>query len=218
MTFVRARIPPSHKSATNISNYHYAVIGFGSQSSDHLCLLPPYDLIYCWKCFWYPSKKGSLSMCRHLAALLLPISFPQEYRSTFKAVNLFIATGPESRQAMRVLPPITESQPIPLNIPRRSRNTRQNIVFYDLSSSPRTQPSSTATSSSGQTAGTPSAPASCSHYSTCSISPNCDCTCPNSHNSCFTCPSSHIYLSSFSTICSLASTCSTTYSYTHSYS
>ena len=152
MTFVRARIPPSHKSATSISNYHYAVIGFGQQSSDHLRLLPPFDKIYMWKCFRCPSKNGSLSMCRHLAALLLPISFPQEYKSTYKPVNLFSATGPEARQAMRVLPPVTESQPIPLNIPRRSSDTRQNIIFYDLSSSPRGQPSSTTTSSSGQAA------------------------------------------------------------------
>ena len=51
MTFVRARIPPSFRSATSISNFHYAVIGFGAASSDHLRLLPPYDKIYCWKCF-----------------------------------------------------------------------------------------------------------------------------------------------------------------------
>ena len=89
MTFVRARIPPSFKSATSISNFHYAVIGFGASSSDNLQLLPPFDRIYCWKCFRCPAKNGSLSMCRHLATLLMGISFPQEYKSRKNERSIF---------------------------------------------------------------------------------------------------------------------------------
>ena len=159
MTLVRCRIPPSHKSAASVSNFHYAVIGFGTEANDHLRLLPPYNKIFCWKCFRCPAMNGSLSMCRHLAALLLPISFPQEYRSTFKAVNLLSAAGPESRISMRILPPVTESQPIPLNISGRCRNTRSDWTFYDLSQNPR---ASTVTVTSGATSSStqPTAPVS----------------------------------------------------------
>ena len=151
ITFVRARIPPSMKSATSISNFHYAVIGFGEESSDHLRLLPPYDRIFTWKCFRCPAKNGSLSMCRHLATLLLAISFPQEYRSTYKPVNLLSAVEPEARQLMRILPPTTESRTIPLNIERRSRNTRQNLTFYDLSQTPRASQANVSTAGSTNT-------------------------------------------------------------------
>ena len=154
MTFVRCRIPPSHKSATSVSNFHFAVIGFGTQTSDHLRLLQPYDKVYAWKCFRCPAKNGSLSMCRHMAAMLIPISFPQEYRSTFKPVDLFSATGPESRQSMRILPPVTESQPIPLNIPRRSGNTRRNLTFYDFTQNPRQSTLTAASTTSSTTTST----------------------------------------------------------------
>ena len=86
--FVRAKIPPSHSSATQQSNWHYAVIGFVEEGSSRLGLLSPYDRIVMWRCWRCPALNGSMSMCRHLGALLCGVSYPQAYRSTFRSVNL----------------------------------------------------------------------------------------------------------------------------------
>ena len=130
-TIVKAVIPPSMKSATQRSNFHHVVIGFGQEHSARLGQIPPYTRIYFWKCFQCPSKMGSVGMDRHCATLLCMLSFPHTYRSKAKAPNLLNPTAPDSRQGFTILPPSDQSADIPANIPRKIRNTRSTNPFYD---------------------------------------------------------------------------------------
>ena len=155
LCFVRSKIPPTFKSATQPANFHYAVIGFSQESSGSLQLLPPYDKIVMWRCCRCAALNGSMSMCRHLAALLMGLSFKHEYRSTFRRVNLLNTVADQERQSLVILPPITQSQDIPQLIPRRSRDwRRESSNLYATGSTqiarsrstPPTQPRSVAAS------------------------------------------------------------------------
>ena len=138
LKLVRCRVPPSYRSATSPANFHWVVIGFGPESSDRNQLRPPYNRIYFWKCFKCPALSGSISMDRHLAAFLKALSFKDLYSPTNKTVNILNTVAQPRRQTTRILPPTQASRDIPLNIPRRSRNTRRNLgghldPLYDLS-------------------------------------------------------------------------------------
>ena len=144
--FVRVKIPPSHTSATSPSNFHYAVIGFVENPSVRLGLLPPYDRIVMWRCFSCPALNGMMSMCRHLATALMGLSYPQEYKSTFKSVDVLNTVATTQRQMLLILPPTQISQPIPVNIQRRSVSHREGSFLYDSSNnSGNTTTSSTST-------------------------------------------------------------------------
>ena len=152
LCFVRAKIPPSHKSATQPSNFHYAVIGFlVGEGLPRLGLMPPYDRIVMWRCWRCPALNGIMSMCRHLGTLLCGVSFPQAYRSTFRSINLLDTVADVRRQTTMILPPTTTSQPIPENIPRRSVNVRAGQPLYDTSTASTASSSSTTTTSSTST-------------------------------------------------------------------
>ena len=132
MRLVRCQIPPSYKSASTRSNFHWAVIGFGTEPIARMGFLPPYDRIYFFRCFKCPAKNGSMSMDRHLATLLKALSFPGEYRSTAKSVNVLNTVAETNRQATDILPP-SNSVTIPPNITRRSQNRRSTCPLYSLS-------------------------------------------------------------------------------------
>ena len=106
----------------------------------------PYNTIYFWYCFCCPALNGSLSMCRHLAALLKGLSFKSEYKSTAKAPNLLNTVVGSRRQTADILPS-SLSVDLPSSILRRSRNRRSTVAgrpnpIYDLnSSSPSPSPS-----------------------------------------------------------------------------
>ena len=125
MRIVRCHTPPSYKTATTRSNFHWTVICFGRNPSARLGLLSPYDLIYCWRCFKCPSLNGSMSMDRHCAALLKALSFPHEFHSTAKPVNILNTVAVSRRQTTDILPPsLSADIPSGIQDPRRSRNTR----------------------------------------------------------------------------------------------
>jgi hypothetical protein len=150
LRLVRSRIPPSYRSATSPANFHWVVIAFGEETSDRMKLRPPYDRIYFWRCFNCPALNGTLSMDRHLAALLKALSFKHLYRSTAKTVNILNTVAEPNRQTTQILPPTQQSVNIPDSISRRSRNTRELLgnlpnPLYDLRfSSVRTTPFPTA--------------------------------------------------------------------------
>ena len=138
LKLVKCKIPPSSKSATSPANFHDVVIGFGDQPSDRMGLRPPYDQIYFYHCFRCPSLNGTVSMDRHLAALLVGLSFKANYRSTAKPVNVLNTVAEDSRQTTQALPPTHQSVDIPDHIVRRSRNRRlyrggEINPLYDLS-------------------------------------------------------------------------------------
>ena len=74
LTLVGCKIPPSNKTASP-ANYHWAVIGFGREASARIGMDPPYDRIYFYHCFGCPALNGSISMDKHLAALLQMCSY-----------------------------------------------------------------------------------------------------------------------------------------------
>ena len=101
-------------------------------------LRPPYDQIYFYHCFRCPSLNGTVSMDRHLAALLVGLSFKANYRSTAKPVNVLNTVAEHSRQTTQALPPTNQSVDIPDHIVRRSRIRRlyrggEINPLYDLS-------------------------------------------------------------------------------------
>ena len=136
LRLVRCQIPPSYKTATTRTNFHWTVIAFGREPSTRMGLRSPYDRVYCWRCFKCPARNGSLSMDRHLATLLKALSFPSEYKSTAKTVNILNTVAGTRRQATDILPPST-SVNIPSVILRRTRNVRSSYAgrpnpLYDL--------------------------------------------------------------------------------------
>ena len=127
LRLVRCKIPPSYKSATNPANFHWVLIAFGAEPSDRLGLRPPYDTIYFWRCFQCQSLNGTLSMDRHLAALLKALSFKSLYRPTSKSVNLLNTVADPSRQTTRVLPPSFQSVDISASSVGRRRGTNRRL-------------------------------------------------------------------------------------------
>ena len=120
------QVPPSYKSATSPANFHSVVIAYSSDSSDQLGLRPPYDKILFWRCYKCPALNGTISMDRHLAALLQALSFKSMYKSTAKPANLLNTVAETNRQTTQALPPTQQSANIPQNIRRRGRNRREN--------------------------------------------------------------------------------------------
>ena len=97
-------------------------------------------------CFRCPAKNGVVSMCRHICTLLMGASFPQEFRSTYKPVNVLSTVAQRSRQLHIALPPSNSSADIPDIVRRRSSSHRlRSSNLYprqqsrsSSSSSPRT--------------------------------------------------------------------------------
>ena len=123
VTLVRCAVPPSNKSAVR-QNYHWPVIAFGIQPSDRLGLRDPYRTILFWYCHNCASLNGSLSFCRHLAVLLKTMSFRNVFKSTARGIDLLNTVVEDSRQALRILPPVDVSTNLPVNVRRRSENKR----------------------------------------------------------------------------------------------
>ena len=165
LTLIRAKIPPSNRCSTS-SNHHHPVIGFGTTPQDQLGLRDPYRVIYYWRCMNCSSLNGALSFCRHLAALLVSVSFPYFYRSASRNVSLLNSVIERSLQVLDVLPRVDASVPIPQNIQRRSNNTRTTVggalnPLYDTtvpSSVGVGAPPSTASTTPGTTSSSATAP------------------------------------------------------------
>ena len=126
LRLVRCHIPPSYKTATTRVNFHWAVIAFGREPSTRLGLRSPYDRILFWYCHKCPSKNGSMSMDRHLATLLKALSFPTEFKSTAKSVNILNTVAGTRRQTTNILPQVLSAN-LPPRIQRRSRNVRSML-------------------------------------------------------------------------------------------
>ena len=126
VTLVRFCAPPTYKAAVP-ANFRWPVIAFADSPSDRLGLRDPYRVILYWNCFNCPSKCGLLSFCRHLAAELKLLSFPDQYRSTARGIDLLNTMADDSRQVLRALPSADVSAAIPPRIPYRSQNTRTFI-------------------------------------------------------------------------------------------
>ena len=131
VTLVRTSIPPSNRSATR-ANYHHPVIGFGTVPSERLGMQNPYRVIYFWRCMNCPSKNGLISCCKHLAALLKVLSFPQNYRSTARGIDLLNTVADNSRQVTQILPPNRTSLQLPRNVLRKSIRNRRAYIGGQL--------------------------------------------------------------------------------------
>ena len=130
VTLIRTAIPPSNKSATTRSNYHFPVIAYADQGSSRLGLRPPYDRILYFYCCSCPSLNGSLSFDKHLAALLKAVSFCHHFRSTARVSDFLNTVSGDARQVRHALPTNMSSADMPVVVPRRSRDTRARDPLY----------------------------------------------------------------------------------------
>ena len=183
LTLIRAKIPPSNRCSTS-SNHHHPVIGFGTTPQDQLGLRDPYRVIYYWRCMNCSSLNGALSFCRHLAALLVSVSFPYFYRSASRGVSLLNSVIERSLQVLDVLPRVRASVPIPQNVMRRSNNTRTTVggalnPLYDttvpssvgVGAAPSTASTTTGTTSSSTAPSTAPSPSPSTTPSTATSTP-----------------------------------------------
>ena len=132
LTLARSLIPPTMKSATQRSNFHQVVIGFGATPSDRLGQPDPFNQVYFWRCFQCPAMCGSLSMDRHCATLLCALAFRQTYRSKARLGTLLNPVALDCRQGNIILPANNQSADIPADIPRKSSGAnRANNPFYE---------------------------------------------------------------------------------------
>ena len=140
LVLVRCAVPPSNKSASSRANYHYPVIAFGAGGSSRLGLPAPYNRIYFWYCVSCPSLNGLICMDKHLASLLKALSFNQVYKSTARIPDMLNTVADPARQVILALPSARTSTDIPLNVQRRSRDTRRNDPLYSGSWAVAAQP------------------------------------------------------------------------------
>ena len=167
---VGCKIPPSNKSSSP-ANFHWAVIVFGRSATNRLGMNPPYDRIYFYHCFGCPALNGSISMDRHIAALLEMCSFRFLYKPTNRTVNLLNTVADRSRKASHILPAST-SVDIPVSAGRRSRDRRSGNPLYGGDSRPaRPSVSSTPSASTRPTTQTPAQPSRASTPTTVPPSP-----------------------------------------------
>ena len=143
VTFVRSLMPPTHRSISSSQNFHMCVIAFGDEGNDQLGLIPPFDKVLYWYCHGCPSLNALCSMDRHLAALMMGLSFQELFKSTAKNVRILNPVALESNQCLVSLPMMHQSKEIPQQVGRRSRDTRQSdtnplYVFGDLPTQTRT--------------------------------------------------------------------------------
>ena len=101
-----------------------AVIALGDNESNRLGLIDPYKRILFWFCYKCPARNALCSMHRHLAGLLMGLSFQQYFKSTAKDYSLLNPVALESNQCLIALPMGQQSQEIPQHDGRRSRDTR----------------------------------------------------------------------------------------------
>ena len=80
------------------------------------------------RCFNCPALNGTISLDRHLGALLKALSFPEAFRSRAHTVDLLNPAAPSERQ-LRLILPQDQSSEIPQCV-RRSRDTRRNNILF----------------------------------------------------------------------------------------
>ena len=126
----RCLIPPSFRSATSRSNWHWVVIVLSFQPSTRLNLRQPYDQILFWRCFNCPALNGSMTMDRHIAGFLIGLSFKQTYEPSAKIVNTLNTVAEENRLCTDILPPMMQSSSIPVTSARRSQDSRDPSIHF----------------------------------------------------------------------------------------
>ena len=137
VTFVRSLMPPTHRSTSSPQNFHMCVIAFGDEGNNRLGLIPPFDRVLYWYCYGCPSLNALCSMDRHLAALVMGLSFQELFKSTAKNVRIMNPVALESNQCLVSLPMMQQSREIPEQVGRRTRDRRQSdtnplYVYGDL--------------------------------------------------------------------------------------
>ena len=143
VTFVRSLMPPTHRSTSSSQNFHMCVIAFGDEGNNRLGLIPPFDKVLYWYCHGCPSLNALCSMDRHLAALMMGLSFQELFKPTAKNVRILNPVALETNQCLVSLPMMRQSREIPQQVGRRSRDTRQRednplYVYGDLPTQRRT--------------------------------------------------------------------------------
>ena len=126
LTFVRCLIPStnSHFNRATRAGGHWCVFAISEQPTDRMGLRPPYNRIQFFRCFACSSLNGTVSLDRHLGAMLKGLSFPGEFRPVARFVSLLNTTAPRNHQQQHILPP-NPVQNIPV-VTRKSVDRRRN--------------------------------------------------------------------------------------------
>ena len=131
-TLIRMKCPPSHKSDTVPANWKFAVIGFSNAANQRLSIRGPLSQVLFWGCYGCPSDMGLMRTCKHVAALLMVLSFPYAFVPRTLSVGLLNPKAAPGTQTTHILPDSggggwSEES---LGSDRISRDTRRNNPIY----------------------------------------------------------------------------------------
>ena len=148
-TLVRMRCPPSHKSDSSPANWKFAVVAFSDSPDQRLSIRGPLSQILFWGCFGCPSDMGLMRTCKHVASLLMVLSFQYAFVPKTLSVGLLNPKAAPGSQTTHILPETNAGgwTDQSLGSERISRDTRQNNLLYQTGSNLGTQLPPPATSS-----------------------------------------------------------------------
>ena len=137
-TIVRMKCPPSHKSDSDQKNWKFAVVCFSGSQDSRLSIRGPLASVLYWGCFRCPSDMGLMRTCKHVAALLMVLSFQYAFVSRTLAISLLNPKACAGTQSTHILPQSETGgwSAESLGYERISRDTRRNNLLYQTSSVP----------------------------------------------------------------------------------
>ena len=140
-TLVRMRCPPSHKSDSSPANWKFAVVAFADSPSQRLLIRSPLSKVLFWGCLGCPSDMGLMRTCKHVAALLMVLSFQYAFVPKTLSVGLLNPKAAPGSQTTHILPETVAGgwSDQSLGSERISRDTRRNNPLYGALSNPDSQ-------------------------------------------------------------------------------
>ena len=131
-TLVRLRCPPSHKSDSSPANWKFAVVAFSEAPDGRLSIRGPLSQLLFWGCYGCPSDMGLMRTCKHVASLLMILSFQYAFVPKTLSVSLLNPKGAPGSQTTHILPEtgIGGWHDESLGSTRICRDTRRNNILY----------------------------------------------------------------------------------------
>ena len=136
-TLIRMKCPPSHNSDSDQSKWKFAVVCFSDRSDNRLGIRGPLSQVLCWTCSRCPSQMGLMRTCKHVAALLMVLSFQYAFIPRTLTTCLLNPKASAGTQTTRILPESNAGgwSAQSLGSERVSRDTRGNNLMYQTPSS-----------------------------------------------------------------------------------
>ena len=140
-TLVRMRCPPSHKSDSSPANWKFAVVAYSDSSSQRLLIRGPLSKVLFWGCLGCPSDMGLMRTCKHVAALLMVLSFQYAFVPKTLSVGLLNPKAAPGSQTTHILPETCSGgwSDQSLGSECINRDSRRNNPLYGALSNPDSQ-------------------------------------------------------------------------------